>query len=728
MTNTGSNINTGGNLVLNARNDLTVEGSDVSAGDKAVLKAGNDIRIVSAQDHTRSKLDEEHLSGGAGVNFGSDGIGFTAYVAAGENDLDRQNTNHRNSTVNAGNELTIISGNDTDISGANLHSKVVDMDVGGNLTVASQQDTGSVEGKRWDVSASVTVGAGVSVSANVGYGETEGSSAWVAQQTSIVGSDSVNIKVGGHTQIDGALIANIKEDGTDGGNLVLDTGTLGYTNLKDHHEETSSYLSIGISTGGNSSTNESDKDGSWSVSGSYSDLDRKQETNATVGQGVVRVRNDEETGGDSTAGLNRDIDTAQVVTKDKETGFDLYVSSTAIDSIEGLFQKDENGNNKTLSRWADNITSVFDPEAYSQMFENVNKLLDVENIAQGWEEAKVTLGIREVQLPDSDNLQSSIESNLTQKQQDQLALLGEDIPANVELLAIDPEGNIIGYMENGEPRLITPEQREERIRSAEKLIGVVAQGDALLNDMAAFDEQLNKTAKDRFIAGYDATSKSNYEIDKLFAGSPDTGGISIWYVTLGEGAFNDNLGSAVQEGVWHLGNTVLMGAPGLLTTVMGRDIATPQTDRLKDYGYSTAEDYGISREHVDFTLAALGAVGMVKDAGGAISSIIKNPERVIDIDFQSKPRVGSANKVPDGQHGFNDIVDNYTGDASKFDIDTKGPGGIVTRKSELRQIEGSNNGVDGVYEWINDNEEITHRRFIPGGVVTGYPNQVPSKK
>ncbi|WP_202949513.1 hypothetical protein, partial [Pseudomonas sp. GM79] len=92
-----------------------------------------------------------------------------------------------------------------------------------------------------------------------------------------------------------------------------------------------------------------------------------------------------------------------------------------------------------------------------------------------------------------------------------------------------------------------------------------------------------------------------------------------------------------------------------------------------------------------------------------------------------KPRVGSATKIPDGQHGFNDIIDNYAGDATKFEIPTKGPGGVVIRVSELSQIEGSNNGVEGVFEWIVDEGDVTHRRFIPGGKVTGLPNQIPKK-
>ena len=116
-----------------------------------------------------------------------------------------------------------------------------------------------------------------------------------------------------------------------------------------------------------------------------------------------------------------------------------------------------------------------------------------------------------------------------------------------------------------------------------------------------------------------------------------------------------------------------------------------------------------------------GGNGSGSNGSGVESNDVSNS--VID-----KPRTGSANKPPDGQHGFNDIVDNYAGDAAKFDIPTKGAGGQVVRTSELRQIEGSNNGVDGVYEWIIDQGNVTHRRFIPGGTVTGLPNQIPNKK
>ncbi|MCR6095427.1 LXG domain-containing protein [Salipaludibacillus agaradhaerens] len=106
-------------------------------------------------------------------------------------------------------------------------------------------------------------------------------------------------------------------------------------------------------------------------------------------------------------------------------------------------------------------------------------------------------------------------------------------------------------------------------------------------------------------------------------------------------------------------------------------------------------------------------------------------------------RSGSALKNPDGQHGFNDIIDNYTLQAKEFDI--VGGDGV---KRQLYQIEGGMKYYDfkdiyntnlkineritsvkdqtGVFEWIVDpTNGVTHRRFIPNGQITGSPNQRP---
>ncbi len=81
-------------------------------------------------------------------------------------------------------------------------------------------------------------------------------------------------------------------------------------------------------------------------------------------------------------------------------------------------------------------------------------------------------------------------------------------------------------------------------------------------------------------------------------------------------------------------------------------------------------------------------------------------------------RSGSALKQ-DPYHAFPDIIDNYAKDAQKFRIPSTRNG-----YADLLQIEGSYNGKNGIFEWIIDGKEITHRRFIPKGSVTGTPNQI----
>jgi hypothetical protein len=88
------------------------------------------------------------------------------------------------------------------------------------------------------------------------------------------------------------------------------------------------------------------------------------------------------------------------------------------------------------------------------------------------------------------------------------------------------------------------------------------------------------------------------------------------------------------------------------------------------------------------------------------------------------PRTGNALKT-DPTHAFPNLVDNFVGDARKFSIPTREPGGAIVRQSDLYQLEGSYRGKPGVFEWIVDQGQVTHRRFIPGGTTTGIPNQVP---
>ena len=82
----------------------------------------------------------------------------------------------------------------------------------------------------------------------------------------------------------------------------------------------------------------------------------------------------------------------------------------------------------------------------------------------------------------------------------------------------------------------------------------------------------------------------------------------------------------------------------------------------------------------------------------------------IENDIIDLPRTGSALKT-DAHHAFSNIVDNYAGYATKSDINN----------GTLYQLLGSLNGKDGRFEWIVQNEQVTHRMFVEGGGINGIP-------
>jgi RHS repeat-associated protein len=86
---------------------------------------------------------------------------------------------------------------------------------------------------------------------------------------------------------------------------------------------------------------------------------------------------------------------------------------------------------------------------------------------------------------------------------------------------------------------------------------------------------------------------------------------------------------------------------------------------------------------------------------------------------------GSPRRIPDPHHAFPDVVDNFARDATEFTIPTRGPGGTIVGRARLYQVQDSLNGEVGIFEWIVENGAVTHRRFIPGGRITGSPNQAP---
>lgn len=122
----------------------------------------------------------------------------------------------------------------------------------------------------------------------------------------------------------------------------------------------------------------------------------------------------------------------------------------------------------------------------------------------------------------------------------------------------------------------------------------------------------------------------------------------------------------------------------------------------------------------------------IRNSGKALES---GSSSVIHNDVLDSPRTGSALKVDDVSpiyeinektgrpqivkefpasaqaHGFNDIIDNYAGYATKTSLNN----------ATLYQLDGSLNGVSGRFEWIIQDGQVTHRMFIQNGTMNGVP-------
>jgi filamentous hemagglutinin len=347
QTSLASSLDAGRDINAQAKNDLTLVGTQANAGRDIQLQAGNDLTIKAAQNAYASR-DTRHSSGNEiGLTAGRSGVGVYASANAGRGTLTRDGTQAQVASVNAGNQLALISGRDTTVAGAVLHGDSVNANVGRDLTVTSVPDTGKANGKQTDVSGTVTAGPLPGLSGSLGYGRTNGKTNWVAEQTAITAANQLNLQVGEHTQLNGALINSST------GKLHLDTQTLGFADISGLNKEHSYYLNVGGSfgAGGAQDASQTGKGApgvnGWSVQGYNANTNREQRVRATVGAGDVVVRGDAGTGTDSTAGLNRDPSKAYEITRDEQHRTEVYASSSSIDAVTSPFE--------TADRWKNQL-------------------------------------------------------------------------------------------------------------------------------------------------------------------------------------------------------------------------------------------------------------------------------------------------------------------------------------------------------------------------------------
>lgn len=346
----GSTATLGMSADVQAKTEVTkdtYENESVNQRGSTIIARGGDVNLT-AEENIRQQAsyvvseqgDINYTAGGdvtieAAANTYSENSSHESYVdtltignsntsAAHSQDKNKstyESTTWVNSGVYAANgAVNITSGGDTTISGANISAEDVGLNVGGNLLVASRQD--EIHAVNSGSGFSVGGGVGNGVNANIGLNNSSGytDSVWTNNQTSIIGTNSVNVNAD-TTHIKGAIIANITEDGTDGGGLNLTSNELTFENLEDYHysENKSSGFNIGLSGVDNPLDLAKHPKGSIGFTLVDSGEEREQNTNATIGQGQITIGGAEATA-DQLAGLNRNIDASQVITKDELTG------------------------------------------------------------------------------------------------------------------------------------------------------------------------------------------------------------------------------------------------------------------------------------------------------------------------------------------------------------------------------------------------------------------------
>ncbi|HAW8201725.1 TPA: filamentous hemagglutinin, partial [Escherichia coli] len=313
----GSTLTAGNNLSIQATGsgvkgvdgDLTIQGGQIKAGNNVLLQANRDVNLVSAEN--TSKLEGKNTSSGGsvgvGIGVGPGGPGFSLSASAnqGKGSEKGNGTTHTETTVDAGKQLTIISGRDTTLTGAQAGGETVKVDAGRHLTLTSEQDSDRYDSKQQNASAggSFTFGS-MSGSASVSLSRDKMHSNYdsVQEQTGIfAGRGGFDVTTGQHTQLNGAVIASTATADKN----RLDTGTLGFSDIENRADFKTEHQSAGLSTGGSVAGNFLGNMANNLLVGANHEGHADSTTQSAVSAGNITIR-DTQSQKQDVAGLNRD--------------------------------------------------------------------------------------------------------------------------------------------------------------------------------------------------------------------------------------------------------------------------------------------------------------------------------------------------------------------------------------------------------------------------------------
>ncbi|ELN7850016.1 hemagglutinin repeat-containing protein, partial [Escherichia coli] len=258
-----------------------------------------------------SKLEGKNTSSGGsvgvgiGVGPGGPGFSLSASVNQGKGSEKGNGTTHTETTVDAGKQLTIISGRDTTLTGAQAGGETVKVDAGRHLTLTSEQDSDRYDSKQQNASAggSFTFGSmSGSASVNLSRDKMHSNHDSVQEQTGIfAGRGGFDVTTGQHTQLNGAVIASTATADKN----RLDTGTLGFSDIENRADFKTEHQSAGLSTGGSVAGNFLGNMANNLLVGANHEGHADSTTQSAVSAGNITIR-DTQSQKQDVADLNRD--------------------------------------------------------------------------------------------------------------------------------------------------------------------------------------------------------------------------------------------------------------------------------------------------------------------------------------------------------------------------------------------------------------------------------------
>lgn len=388
---------------INSRGAQIVAGYDENgllsggAGDIS-LKAGNDINLESAQatnsSSSSSKSAGASVGYSVGVGLGSPTGGWTGSANGSSGKSNSNGNTQVNSHVTGTGNINIESGRDTNLKGAVVEGETITANVGRDLNIISVPDTGESSNKSssFGVSGSLSGGVPKVTGVSPGFGTGSGETNWISEQSGLVSKGEMDVYVEGNTHLGAGKIIS------ESGDLTLDTGTLTHEDFSGSKKYEGFDIQANIDLTGKEQQPDQTSQPKNSAEGTYQLDDTRQEVRSTVGPGEIIIRDKDkqaelEASGqtEDVAALNRDLDKAYEITKDKHVEIEYYLSDTSVKAAADALQAAGSTLKDALSAFV-GTKSGLDAQTRQEALQLTGEIADSINSQEALQELRSCVG------------------------------------------------------------------------------------------------------------------------------------------------------------------------------------------------------------------------------------------------------------------------------------------------------------------------------------------------